>query len=190
MRGVRFVVALALGAAMSGCAWSPSLTESKPSMGLTDPGPAKVATPLEARDALSRLNVFGECSDPSAPGRDYMGPEVSLVVCYILPTDMRSGIYAGRHVLVAVARDDWAAIRGEICSYNLSDLRDASREFPLVTDDATFWALGALNEQGTTSNPWGWPDEVWPEDVQRALGGEVLSFDEFCRESVAGDSSE
>lgn len=168
--------AIALGMSLSGCALVP-LGNGAPEASTTSTGTssAKARTPLEMRDALDRLDVFGECTDPMAPTNDYTGPEVALVACFVLPRDARSGVYAGRHVFVVVAREDWAGVKRGVC--NTESIAD---DLPIVTDDRTFYVLGALQEQSTTSGLWGWPDEVWPEDVQRALGGAVVTRAELC----------
>jgi hypothetical protein len=140
---------------------------------------ARATTPLEFRDALDRLDIFHSCDDP-ADVSDGDG-EVYAVDCYVVE-DQGEWTTDERGVTVLVSRSGLSP-----CATYL----DAAMapDFPIVTDSATFIAVGRMNRatpslDSSSSQPtWLWPQEVWPEDVARVLGGNVVAVNEWCPEA-------
>lgn len=132
---------------------------------------AKVATPLEVRDALMGLGIFEECGEPVSVSDG----AVSYLKCYIDDPgigDEGSTYRRGVAVLIfrsGSASDDCATVPP----------RGLPNGYEVVTDNDTFVALGEMNDAGR-DNTWKWPEEVWPEDVARALGGTVVPVQVWC----------
>ena len=133
---------------------------------------------MEARDKLESLDVFVNCANPTASDDN----KISSVSCFFEEggNDWRT---ADRQVWVVVARDDM----GINC---LDAVAPAMPEdYLVVTDDDRFVAVGLMNVADpylgpNTANPsFKWPEEVWPEDVSRVLGGKVVSVSAWCPES-------
>ncbi len=138
-------------------------------------GSGPVVTPLEARDALESLDVFGTCVDPYRPdvAQDEI-PTVTVVRCFVLDQDeVWRGVNLKRNVTVVVPGENWAAWIETSC-------RSGEAAWRVVTDDGGFIAYGYLDDgpKGALIGPW--PDEIWPEDAQRVLGGQVRSLSEVC----------
>jgi len=136
---------------------------------------AEFATPLQARDALDSLDIFGTCTNPYKTGFQDFNREVTAVVCYVLDQDQQwSGVHVKRNVTVVVPRENWDAFVIHACNYWPVTWR-------VVSDGRSFLTLAYLDEGRLDDNyPGQWPDEVWPEDVQRVLGGGVTTVSDLC----------
>lgn len=167
------VLAILLGVGLTACGPSADPASSQGDTANVETKlEAKVATPLEARDALKRLSLFHSCLDPRDVS-DGSG-EVFAVRCYVAdPAGGDNGSLARRQVLVFVSR---VAVT-PICERFVSTI--APGDFPVVTDGTTFVAFGSMNDLDL-DRTWKWPDEVWPEDIARVLGGEVVTLSEWC----------
>ena len=137
--------------------------------------PAKFSTPLEGREALEGLNIFGLCTDPAALPLVEGGESVRCDVEKAEDNADRLGL-TQRGVLLLVFRD---GIPRLYCTYWRS--MNLVGQVPLVTDERTFLVLGTMGEiGGSTLDFSSWPSELSPEDVRSALGGAVTSTKEFC----------
>lgn len=136
---------------------------------------SQTLTPLMIRDAFETLGVFGTCLDPYKPAVDGTPvSDVTVVRCYVLNQDESwTGVYLKRNVTTIVARDNWAAFIADMCEWSEPAWR-------VVSDGRSFLSIGYLDDGPRDSLPGQWPDEVWPEDAQRVIGGEVLAMGDLC----------
>lgn len=167
-------IGLALtGVLVVGCI--PSFQDGSP--GSDAEATSSFSTPLEARDELLSLKVFGYCSPVES-----LDSGLSRLNCFIEDEEKVRGlgVRVTRGVLVLVSRDETetSVMIREVCQ-----TENLPEDVPLVTDNDVFVALGVrgsvLGEDLYDLNKW--PPELWPEDVQRALGGAVTSKRELCR---------
>ena len=123
---------------------------------------SRVTTLLETRDALNSLGVFTDC--PMFEG---------AVGCFVESPSAEPYSPTRRGVLVFLPRDSGV----EACNDFVPDEMPGSHL--IVTDNRTFMAYGFMNTT-MDSRSFSWPDEVWPEDIQRALGGKVTTVEAWC----------
>ena len=64
------------------------------------------------------------------------------------------------------------------CSYSFPP--EAAEDFEIVTDGKTFVAFGEMSDVWALPETWAWPEEIWPADVARVLGGTVTTVAETC----------
>lgn len=179
------ILPLALG--VSACGSAPTADTALSSA--TQSSAEKKLTPITAKKALQNLGAFDECGevitgnellngvicnlpgtaqlDLQAPGtasystNDFVETETGSVIVY-LP---RSGGISG------------------VCGF-LSGTGGLATDASVVSDGETFlaygqgYALDALDRPVPMAGPF--PYGVWPEDVQRALGGSVSSLADAC----------
>ena len=121
---------------------------------------AKVDTPLEAKKALEGLEIWDYCSPPY---HAYDNREDQTGVFCLVPTAKPNDIALG--VLFVFANAEWWELRMAACAGRPS-------EEVIVTDAKTFivFAFDDLSRQGK------WPVEVSPIDIQKALGGQVMTI--------------
>lgn len=148
----------------------PSVSDESPSATVAPPA----LTPLQLRDELKELDIFRTCYDPTArdTGGKYAATEVN---CYILDQEADNrGVNRERGVTAFVLPGTWDDFEADFCLWRLnSDKQNDGMR--LVTDSANFVVFGRLDTRFGE-----WPQEVWPEDVQRALGGEVITLGTLC----------
>lgn len=155
---------------MTGCGMLPGAGVESVS---TTTAPA-ARTPLQVRDELRDLDIFRTCYDPveRETGPGYAATEVN---CYVLDQEAdNQGTNRERGVTAFILPGTWEDFETDFCLWRLNadEKNDGMR---LVTDSANFVVFGRLD------NLFGeWPQEVWPEDVQRALGGEVVTLGVLC----------
>ena len=163
----RGVVAVLVFGGITGCATSAadSSTQSFEADNWPD---AMATTPLEFRDALDSLDVFGECFIGQV--RDDLTGSPTEVACYVVEAQDRANrADQMRGVGVYVFRPgSWPNVGDTTMCWDTDS--------PVVSDGATFIAMGSPG--GTKYGEW--PPEVWPEDVQRVLGGRVTSTNAWC----------
>lgn len=163
-------LASCLAAVLSGCGYSGS-TSQPPETSKSADWPAAVATtPLEFRDGLDSLDIFGDCFVGEVR-EDFTGKPTE-VMCFIVKADYRSPMTKEtRGVGVYVFREgNWPGKGDPVFCW--PEKGDAT----VVSDGKTFVALGSPG--GTHYGDW--PPEVWPEDVERVLGGRVTPISAFC----------
>lgn len=161
-------LALCVAAALSGCGYSGSATQPSETPKSDDWPAALATTPLEFRDALNSLDVFGECLIGKV--REDLTGSPTEVVCYVVKAEYRANYTdQTRGVGVYVFRaGSWPTKGNRTLCWD--------KEAPVVSDGSTFLAMGSPG--GTHYGDW--PPEVWPEDVQRVLGGRVTPVSAFC----------
>ena len=141
----------------------------------------KVNTPLEVRDALKSLNIFGECFDPETFYDRNFGASATdgrAIFCQVLTAEewqIRANTPRDRGVTAIFLRNDWKPVVENFCTLDV-------RNWSMVTDHETFFVYAQRKPT------WGadgmWPEEVWPEDIQRVLGGQVSTGAELCDKAV------
>lgn len=156
---------------MSGCGLSVP-TDFGESTSATAAPPA--LTPLQVRDELKDLDIFRTCYDPTE--RDTGDRYAATVVnCYVLDQEADNrGVNLERGVTALVLPGTWDDFETDFCLWRLNDDKN-NDGMRLVTDSTNFVVFGRLDTRFGE-----WPQEVWPEDVQRALGGEVVTFGTLC----------
>lgn len=131
-------------------------------------------TPLQVRDELKDLDIFRTCYDPTErdTGGRYAATEIN---CYVLDQEADNrGVNVERGVTAFVLPGTWEDFETDFCLWRLNDDKK-SDGMRLVTDSTHFVVFGRLDTRFGE-----WPQEVWPEDVQRALGGEVVTLGALC----------
>jgi len=129
------------------------------------------------RDALNSLGVFGECFDPETFYDRNFGDSATdgrAVFCRVLTDDewqVRANTPRDRGVNVIFLRNDWLPVVEDFCALDIEN-------WTMVTDHQSFFVYGQRKPD------WGadgmWPEEVWPEDIQRVLGGQVTTGGDMC----------
>lgn len=146
-----------------------SANEASPETEKSATWPSALATtPLEFRDALDSLDVFGECAIGEV--RQDLTGSPTEVVCYVVDAEYRANYTdQTRGVGIYVFRPgSWPDAGDKTLCWD--------KEADVVSDGATFLAMGSAG--GTQYGDW--PPEVWPEDVERVLGGRVATINEWC----------
>ena len=166
------VLALPVMSACSGSSAPPTTSVSESAVNQF--AEATFTTPLEARKNLLSLGIFPDCATP----RDQEG--ASSFSCFL--SEGETGWKTkDRQVFVIVSREDSS------CEKFLSEAMPD--DYPVVTDDKTFVAVGLMNSASPLLGPdadypsFVWPEELWPEDVARVLGGKVVAVNEWCPEA-------
>jgi hypothetical protein len=156
---------------LTACSALPSLTPdsgSSPQSG----GGISHRSPLEVRGLMDSLDVFGDCVIGDVR-KDVVGHPTE-VACYVLPLDEMGAATEDERGVVVVVYKEGQNSQDAICR----DFTWTGSDRSLVTDKGSFFAIGRATGPDQASGYW--PKEVWPEDVQRVLGGAVVSYPDFC----------
>lgn len=156
---------------LTACSGLPSLTSE--SGASSEPASAiSHRSPLEVRDLMKSLDVFGDCVINDVR-KDMVGHPTE-VACYVQPLDEMGTSTEDKRGVVVVVYKEGQYSQDSLCS----DFSWTGSDRFLVTDTGSFFAIGNL--PGPDESSGYWPKEVWPEDVQRVLGGEIVSYPDFC----------
>lgn len=167
-RGIRIVLcalAVVILAACSASSVSPSAQSS-----------TAIRTPLQVRDLLRSLDVFNQCENP----RDNDDPEIdaevrgTVVTCYVLKQEQNVYGDATRRVIAFITKRPLTPAIQALC--RTGSMESDVGAVRVVTDDQTYFVFGTRSYTFDGL----WPDEVWPEDVQRVLGGTIRTLAEIC----------
>jgi hypothetical protein len=172
VKAVAIATLVALGPLLAGCSSLPSFGPI--SMSSPDSSQAiEYRTPLELKDELERLGVFAECAIGDV--RVDVRGNPTEVYCGIVPFDARTSTpFAEDKRAVFV----WVYKEGQYSKDLLcSDFTWGGADRFKVTDGGSFLAFGT---NGLRDGEGLWPKEVWPSDVKRVLGGEVVADVDFC----------
>lgn len=125
---------------------------------------------------METLGVFDECTNPR------QAPSGTLFYCFI-DADAKVGWQATRGVGVRVFSSPYEF---EKAILEWCDGTDEEDYIPLdarVVSDMTSFISEGSHGKLIGTNTWDfsqWPPELWPEDVQRVLGGAVLLKQDIC----------
>ena len=171
-----------LAAAVGLAACSTGSSQSQASASRED---AVQLTPVLVKEKMNNLGAFGACED-AAPGN----AKFTAVVCSLPGTDDLDfeAVGGGRSKEFAEAETGFVAVYlsgdGDLNAACLGLTGGLPPSSPVVTDSSNFIAYGQAFTVDTLTRPKAvpgtFPPGVWPEDVQRALGGAVKSAGEAC----------
>lgn len=142
-------------------------------------------TPILVKEKMSALGSFGACED-AAPGNS----KFTAVVCSLPGTDDLDfeAVGGGISKEFAEAETGFVAVylsgNDDLNAACLALSGGLPSSSPVVTDSSDFIAYGQAFTVDTLTRPKAvpgtFPPGVWPEDIQRTLGGTVKSAGEAC----------
>ena len=174
MRLLVVALPLCLAASLSACSFTSQMGKESatPEANSQSESPAVSRSPLQTMEKLEELGVFGDCGIGDVRV-DWPGNPTE-VYCYVLRIQQIEPRSSADKRSVSV----WVWKDGE---YSQSQLCEAFRWLDddryVVSDRRTFLAIG---NSGLTDGTGFWPKEVWPEDIQRVLGGDTFTYPLFC----------
>jgi len=131
-------------------------------------------TPLQIRDKLNNLDIFSACYDPISRESDF-GFAITEVNCFIIDQDEAPNLSEAKRGITAwILPGTWPDFETDFCLWRLNGGKEHD-EMRLITDTNTFAVFGRPG-----GDIGAWPQEVWPEDVQRVLGGELVTLGDWC----------